>query len=68
MKVGIMSMQRVKNYGSFLQAYALKKTIEAAGHAVEFVDFERNAPIPGSRLEKSCINLKEQKLLINKIQ
>lgn len=45
MKVGIMSMQRVKNYGSFLQAYALKKTIEAAGHAVEFVDFERNAPI-----------------------
>ena len=28
-KVGIMSMQRIANYGSFLQAYALKKLIEA---------------------------------------
>lgn len=45
MNVGIMSMQRVRNYGSFLQAYALKKTIEEGGHSVEFVDFERNAPI-----------------------
>lgn len=45
MKVGIMSMQRVKNYGSFLQAYALKKTIESVGHTVEFIDFERNTPI-----------------------
>lgn len=28
-KVGILSMQRVVNHGSFLQAYALKKTIES---------------------------------------
>ena len=28
MEVGIMSMQRVENYGSFLQAYGLKKEIE----------------------------------------
>ena len=27
-KVGIMSMQRIANYGSFLQAYALKQLIE----------------------------------------
>lgn len=33
-------MQRVKNYGSFLQAYSLKHTIEALGHTVEFVDYE----------------------------
>lgn len=39
MKVGIMSMQRVRNYGSFLQAYGLKKTIESLGHDVEFVDY-----------------------------
>lgn len=32
MKVSIMSMQRIANYGSFLQAYALKKTIETLGH------------------------------------
>lgn len=27
-EVGIMSMQRIANYGSFLQAYALKTMIE----------------------------------------
>ena len=30
-KVGIMSMQRIANYGSFLQAYALKQLIEELG-------------------------------------
>lgn len=28
MKIGILSMQEVKNYGSFLQAFSLKKNIE----------------------------------------
>lgn len=40
MKVGIMSMQRVVNYGSYLQAYGLKKTLEFLGHEVEFVDYK----------------------------
>ena len=39
-KVGIMSMQRIKNYGSFLQAYGLKKNVENLGYDVEFVDYE----------------------------
>ena len=41
-KIGIMSMQRVINYGSFLQAYALKTTLEKMGHNVEFVDYHMN--------------------------
>lgn len=44
-KVGIMSMQRIKNYGSFLQAYSLKKIIETIGHDVQFVDYHINNPI-----------------------
>lgn len=28
-KIGIISMQRVMNHGSFLQAYALKKMVES---------------------------------------
>lgn len=32
-------MHRIINYGSFLQAYALKKTIESFGYAVEFIDY-----------------------------
>lgn len=45
MKVGIMSMQLVKNYGSFLQAYGLKKTLESLGHEVSFVDYFVEPPI-----------------------
>lgn len=44
-KVGIMSMQRIVNYGSFLQAYALKQLIEEQGNKVEFVDYHIGAPI-----------------------
>ena len=36
MKVGIMSMQRIVNYGSFLQAYALKSYVKNMGHQVDF--------------------------------
>lgn len=39
-KVGILSMQRVINYGSFLQAYGLKTMLESLGHSVSFVDIE----------------------------
>lgn len=38
-KVGIMTMQRIFNYGSFLQAYALKKIIEDFDYRVQFVDY-----------------------------
>lgn len=44
-KVGIMSMQRIANYGSFLQAYALKQLIEELGYKVEFVDYHVKAPV-----------------------
>lgn len=37
--VGIMSMQRIKNYGSFLQSYALKSVIESFGNNVKFIDY-----------------------------
>lgn len=40
MKIGIMSMQRVVNYGSFLQAYGLKSILTGMGHSVEFVDYQ----------------------------
>lgn len=46
MKVGILSMQKVMNYGSFLQGFALKKTIEELGHQCEFIDIERGRNFP----------------------
>lgn len=38
MKVCILSMQRVPNFGSLLQSYALKSIMEKNGHSVEFID------------------------------
>jgi hypothetical protein len=37
-------MQRVMNYGSFMQAYALKRTVESLGHSVKFTDFRKGTP------------------------
>lgn len=64
MKVGIMSMQRVENYGSFLQAYGLKREIEKFGHTVQFVDYEVEPSVVPSREEpkKNLINSKISKV------
>jgi hypothetical protein len=35
-KIGIMTMQRIYNYGSFLQTYGLNKNIEELGYDVQF--------------------------------
>ena len=45
MNIGIMSMQRIINYGSFLQAYGLKKVLENMGHTVQFVDYKIEPPL-----------------------
>ena len=42
MKIGILSMQRILNYGAFFQAYALKSVLESLGHEVLFVDYKVN--------------------------
>jgi hypothetical protein len=44
MQIGILTMHRVKNYGSFLQAYALKSVVESLGHSVTFRDFHHGSP------------------------
>ena len=41
MKVYILSMQQVNNYGSVLQAYSLKKMIESLGNEVRFLRIEK---------------------------
>ena len=45
MKVGIISMQKIHNYGSFLQALSLKLQMEARGHDVYFIDI-----LPGRQI------------------
>lgn len=63
-KVGILSMQRIVNYGSFLQAYGLKMLLEELGHDVEFVDYHVEKPlITDSNYQKRGLFLKVQKML-----
>lgn len=61
MKIGIMSMQRIKNYGSYLQAYGLKKVLENLGAEVEFVDYKTEASVTdrgGFRSTSLCRKLR----------
>ena len=48
MNVGILSMQKICNYGSFLQALSLKLQFEARGHEVYFIDI-----LPGEQIVSS---------------
>lgn len=74
-KVGILSMQRIKNYGSFLQAYALKTMLENLGHEVEFVDYHVEEPIikaedngRNDKISKAIKALKGDEPLIQKVK
>lgn len=40
MKINILTMHRVYNYGSFLQAYGLKRILEKRGHSISFIDIK----------------------------
>lgn len=60
-KVGIMSMQRIANYGSFLQAYALKQLIEEQGNEVQFVDYHVGLPIIKDRNDGNKLKRKINK-------
>ncbi len=45
-------MQRVPNYGSFLQAYGLRSVLQKMGHEVIFLDYEEGKPaVPYSEKE-----------------
>ncbi|MGN1282522.1 MAG: polysaccharide pyruvyl transferase family protein [Limosilactobacillus sp.] len=43
--IGIMSMQRIFNYGSFLQAYSLKRIVNKMGYDVKFIDYHPGKPL-----------------------
>lgn len=52
-------MQEVKNYGSFLQAFSLKKTIEAIGHECDFINI-----VPGKQIKECKRSLFDKVLLL----
>lgn len=66
LKIKILSMQRVPNHGSFLQSYALKKTLESLGGNVSFYDIktgESNDAISDNRKNELKYNNKREYIL-----
>lgn len=59
-KVGIISMQKVPNYGSFLQAYALKQLLLNAGaDSVDYLDIKNGKQfLPVDKTNRLLNNLK----------
>ena len=51
MKISVITLHTVKNYGSVLQTYATQLKLEQAGFQVEFVDFWRKDNIDENLLE-----------------
>lgn len=78
MNIGILSMQKILNYGSFLQAFSLKKQMEKRGHTVFFIDIEPGrqvVPQPAnhkgtvrSRLDKYFMKRIENYMLIKRMK
>ena len=59
MKIGILSMQRIINYGSFLQSYGLMQILKQFGEDVSFVDYTIEPCLINANLKKksfrSCL-------------
>ena len=69
MKIGILSMQKILNYGSFLQAFSLKKQFENRGHEVYFIDIEDGKHIASDDgAEKFDLSKKFDKYFLKRIE
>ncbi len=68
MKIGILSMQKILNYGSFLQAFSLKKQFENRGHDVYFIDVEIGREICQEQVERRNLIGKIDKYFFKRIE
>ena len=68
MKIGILSMQKIHNYGSFLQALSLKKQMEIRNHDVYFIDILPGKQIIENTHSKSSMMRKFDKYFFKRIE
>ena len=61
MNIGILSMQKIHNYGSFLQAFSLKLQLEMRGHNVYFIDI-----LPGKQIVSPVQTTVQKKSVLSK--
>lgn len=58
MKIGIITIHKINNYGSVLQAYALQKACELLGYEAEIIDY--NFPNKAHENNKFYVHLNSQ--------
>jgi len=63
--IGIMTMHRVVNYGSFLQAYGLKSLLLSLGYNVQFVDYNYGIQIVNPHKSNIISKIINNKNIIN---
>lgn len=63
MKVGILTLHNAFNFGAYLQAYALQKTITGLGHDVEFISLSH--PEGNLRRIRTMLSKRPKKLAFN---
>ena len=68
MKIGILSMQNVINYGSYLQSYALKSVLETMGHEVFFVKIRPGKQIVHASSINTGNSAKIDKYILKRIE
>lgn len=68
MKIGILSMQKILNYGSFLQAFSLKKQFEMRGHDVYFIDIEPGRCVASKKAEKKSLLSKMDRYAVARLK
>lgn len=57
MKISILSMQRVVNFGSVLQAYSLRELVrELTGETADFLDIEEANTLPSRKAVKEAVD------------
>lgn len=66
MKISILSMHRIVNYGSFLQAYALKNMVQHKENKVSFIDI-KDGIYHMKKNEQTKMN-KEKKCVLKRIR
>lgn len=62
MKVSVITLHTVDNYGSVMQSYATQQILKKCGYDVEFVDYWRRDNLPQSRAERMLESSTLQKL------
>lgn len=66
MKIGIITLPPLCNYGGIIQSYALQKTLQKAGHQVVLIDFPNEWNIKNPQKTLLYINRFIQKYILRK--